>query len=123
LRSGNAVAVHEIGIEHDAVRLLRKIVANHRDADAPVPARVEHAAMVPAPWNGLTTEATERVGNGAQSPRDLERVAAKETTRWIRLVELLADDRAADRPLEPFEWLAKDAAHAGVRMEHQVPSD
>src|SRR5262249_57886206 len=94
-----AVAVHEIGIEHDAVPLLRKVIADHRDADAPVPARVEHAAVVRAPRDELSTEPTERIGHRAQSSRDLERVAAKEAARWIRLVELLADDRTPDRPL------------------------
>ena len=62
-------------------------------------------------------------GDRREPPRDLERVPAHEAAREIRLVELLADDAAADGAPVAAEGLVEDAAHHRVGMEHEVPPD
>src|SRR5258707_1171261 len=94
--SGKIAAGGDEPIQHDAVRFFGKIIADHRDADAAVPLRVEYAPVVRAPRDELAAEATERGRDRAHPPSDLKRVATDEAARRVSLVEFLADDGAAD---------------------------
>ena len=81
------------------------------------------AAVLATPWHGAADRSPERRGDRREPAGHLERVSAHEAARGIGLVELLADDAAADGPAVAAERPIEDPAHERVRMEHEVPAD
>ena len=112
--------VGQRGIEVDAIVRLRKILADDRDGDGAVEALAVGTPVLAAPGHAVTDRAAVGRGDRREPTRNLERVAAHEATREVGLVELLADDAAADRAAMAAERTLEDAARHRVRMEHEI---
>ena len=81
----------------------------------------------------LAQQALRLAAPGGLEPRRLQQQrvltghlqmhAALEAAALVGLVELVAVERAADRPLRPVQFVAKHAPHIAAGMEHQVAAE
>ena len=110
-------------VERDAVRPLGQVLADDDHAGGAVEELAVGADGGPRPREPPRRHAPERGVDGPEAAHDLERVSAHEAARAVGLVELLAHDAAARRPLVAVEGLVEDAGHHRVRVEHQVLAD
>src|SRR5207245_8852606 len=99
---------------------LRQVLADDREGDGAVEACGGGSPVLPSPGRAVVDRSAAGRGDRREPTGHLERIAAHEAAREIGLVELLADDAAADRAAVAAERAVEDAAHHRVRMEHQV---
>src|SRR5262249_42305143 len=107
-RGRNAVRIRELGIERDAVLRLGQVLTDRRDPGRVIE-QLAIAAMVFGSGRNLARGHTEHGGRDrTEAAKHLERVTADEAARQIGLVELVAPDAAAGRPLVALERLVED---------------
>ena len=102
--------------------LLRQVLADRRQADAPTDQLAEDAMMVLAPGQAAVGIADDRLGDRSDAAAELVGVAADEIAAGVGLVEFHAPQAKRRRAIavERFLHIAEDL---GVRMEHQVLAD
>ena len=97
LRCGDAVAVRETGVERDAVVGLGEVLAEYNYGDR-MAQPVGHDTVVSlSPGDSVPGPFAQGRGHRTQASYDLKAVASREAPGQVRLVELVAKDRAAAR--------------------------
>src|SRR5882757_8364582 len=118
-RRGNAVAVFQVGIERDAVVLLRQVLADRGHRDAMAVELAEHAVMIRAPRQDALLLARDRLEHRPGAAAELNAVAADEAARQISVVKLLAP-QTGRRSAVGVSRLRHEAVDLRIGMEHQV---